>query len=90
MSDNNTLIITDPNCIMPVFINQLAGCGFLNGVVNLAFATALFTPGEDGVTDVNLVISSQLRMDLHAAQDLRDRLNQIIDANTKPSKVTEH
>lgn len=83
--------ITDPHHVQPIFVNQLASSGFLNGVVNLAFATALFvTPKDDGTVEPDLVISCQLRMDLYAAQMLRDRLTQIIDANTKPPRTTEH
>jgi len=76
-----------------VFVNNLAAWGFLNGVLNLAFSTAQFLPEEvwdeeagKNVTKVTTseVISANLRMDLLAAQQLRDALDSIIEANTKP------
>jgi hypothetical protein len=80
-----------------VFVNNLAAWGFLNGVLNLAFSTCQFLPelqtGRDGddsakVVVVNAeVVTANLRMDLFAAQQLRDALDKIIEANTKP-KVT--
>ncbi len=81
--------IPDPHSIVPIFVTQLASSGCLNGVVNLCFATALWTPSGEKV-EPDLVISCQLRMDLYAATQLRDRLSAIIEANTKPSGVKEH
>lgn len=69
-----------------VFVNTLAVSGFSNGIVNLAFATANFIPEEeDGAIKVvpDEFISANLRMDLFCAQQLRDRLDQIIEENTK-------
>ena len=85
-----TMKITDPNRLQPTFVNQLVSSGFLNGIVNLSFATALFSPKPDGSVDADLIISSQLRLDLYTAQQLRDRLAEIIDANTKPTGAKEH
>jgi len=79
-----------------VFVNNLSAWGFLNGVLNFAFSTAQFLPEEvwdeeenKNVTKVTTseVITVNLRMDLFAAQQLRDALDSIIEANTKP-KVT--
>jgi hypothetical protein len=73
-----------------VFVNSLSAWGFLNGVLNLAFSTAQFLPQEvDGETKVVTaeVVTVNMRMDLFAAQQLRDALDSIIEANTKP-KVT--
>jgi hypothetical protein len=70
-----------------VFVNNLAAWGFLNGVLNLAFSTCQFLPQEvDGETKVvtDEVVTANLRMDLFAAQQLRDALDGIIEANTKP------
>lgn len=84
-------LITADDITVPVqFVNQLANAGFLNGVVNMCFSVARFTPDEDGEIDPNLVIVANLRMDLHCAQELRDALTKIIDANTKPARATEH
>jgi hypothetical protein len=81
--------ITDPNHVPSVFVSALVGNGFLNGVVNLTFATALYTP-LDGAIDPDYVITSRLRMDLYAAQQLYAALGGIIEANTKPNGVKEH
>lgn len=74
-----------------VFVSSLAAWGFLNGVLNLAFSTCQFLPTTDDegkvvVTNAE-VVTANLRMDLFAAQQLRDALDGIIEANTKP-KVT--
>ena len=78
-----------------VFVNNLEVSGFLNGNVNLAFSTAQFIPqtqygpGEEEQTVVVAapVITANLRMDLWLAQQLRDRLDEIIEANTKPQRM---
>lgn len=79
--------ITDPHQVPVTFINQVAGSGFLNGVLNLTLATARFTPIGDAV-EPDLIVSSRLRMDLYCAQQLRDMLTEIIDKNTAAPKVT--
>lgn len=84
------ITVTDDISVPVTFVNQLANSGFLNGVVNLSFVVARFTPAEDGEIDPDLVVVSNLRMDLYCAQQLRDRLTQIIEVNTKPSRATEH
>lgn len=92
MSDdtkNNDPSITDPHRVPAVFVNSLVGRGFLNGVVNLTFATALFTPHEDKV-DPDCIITCRLRMDLYCAQQLRDALDGLIRQNTKPLAAAEH
>ncbi|HLY88318.1 MAG TPA: hypothetical protein VKQ27_04980 [Acetobacteraceae bacterium] len=81
-----------------VFITDLEVSGFLNGVINMAFSTTQYVPEfrpaeRDGETFMELavspapVITANLRFDLRVAQQIRDRLNQIIADNTKP-KVT--
>jgi hypothetical protein len=74
-----------------VFVNNLAAWGFLNGVINAAFSTCQFLPvqvDEEGeiVTKVmpTEVVTANLRFDLVVAQQLRDALDGIIEANTKP------
>lgn len=70
-----------------VFVNSLSAWGFLNGVLNLAFSTAQFLPQEvEGEVKVVTaeVVTANLRMDLFTAQQLRDALDGIIEANTKP------
>jgi hypothetical protein len=77
-----------------VFVNNLEVSGFVNGVLNLAFSTAQFVPDvvhDDGeyktVVTPAPVITANLRMDLWLAQQLRDRLDEIIEANTKPQRM---
>lgn len=74
-----TLPITDPYRTPATFVNQVVNSGHLNGVVNLTFATALFTPNEAGI-DPDLMITSRLRMDLACAQQLWMCLGKILDS----------
>jgi hypothetical protein len=67
--DSSGLNISDPHRFLPVFVNQVAGSGHLNGVVNLTFATAQFTPTQSGKVDPDLTISCRRRMDLYCAQE---------------------
>jgi hypothetical protein len=74
-----------------VFVSDLEVSGFLNGVINLAFSTAQFVPEtvEDDQGQFKTVvataasITANLRMDLRLAQVVRDRLDAIIEENTK-------
>lgn len=71
-----------------VFVNTLAVSGFNNGICNLAFTTASFIPqDEEGKVVVALdeFVSANLRMDLLCAQQVRDALSKIIEANTSPA-----
>ena len=81
---------TDPHHVLPVFVNQLAGSGHLLGVANLTFATAQFTPRDDGTVDSDMVISCRLRMDLLGVQQLRDACDTILQQNLKPTNGTTH
>lgn len=76
------LPISDPYKTQTVWVNQLVGSGHLNGVVNLTFATAQFTP-VDGVVQPDLVITARTRMDLFCAQQLYERLGAIIQETVK-------
>lgn len=76
------------------FVNSVAVSGFLNGVINVAFNTAQFLPewnsGElTGKVAVSEVITANLRMDLHCAQQLHDSLATIIAQQTKPAIKTD-
>lgn len=69
------------------FVNTLAVSGFNNGIINLAFSTASFTPRDDDgqtIVAVDEYISANLRMDLFCAQQLHDSLAKIIAQQTKP------
>lgn len=79
-----SLPVSDDYRTPTVFVSQLVGSGFLNGVVNVTFGTALFTPNNDGGVDPDLVITARLRMDLFCAQQLRDRLDAILADTMKP------
>ncbi len=81
-----------------VFVTDLAVSGFMNGVINLAFATAQFVPIEviddeasidnprtKTVVSRESVITANLRMDLRLAQILRDRLDELIEDQIKPA-----
>ena len=84
------LPITDPYRTPTVFVNQVAGSGHLNGVVNITFATAQFTPNDGGTVDPDLVISARLRMDLFCAQSLYEHLGKIIEQTLKQQNATSH
>ena len=81
---------TDPHHVLPVFVNQLAGSGQFNGVANFTFATAQFTPKDDGTVDPDLTISCRLRMDLACVQQLRDACDTILQQILKPANGTTH
>lgn len=80
-----SLPISDPYRTPTTFVNQIAAFGHMNGVVNLAFATAQFTPNAAGGVDPDLVITCRLRMDLFCAQQLYAELGKIIQQNVKDS-----
>jgi hypothetical protein len=85
---STALPITDPYKTPTVFVNQVAGAGHLNGVVNITFTTAQFTPNSDGQVLPDLVITARLRMDLFCAQQLYAELGRIIAQNIKDSGET--
>lgn len=76
------------------FVNSIAVSGFLNGIINVAFNTAQFIPEWSagtltGKVDVAEVITANLRMDLHCAQQLHDSLASILAQQTKPAAKSE-
>jgi hypothetical protein len=79
-----------------IFVNQIAGVGFLNDNVNLTFSTLFFTPSADHPdVDPDPVITCRLRMDTTCAQVLYDRLGQQLEAirqarNAGPSIAANH
>jgi len=78
-----------------IYVNNLEVSGFLNGILNLAFSTSHFIPqiqqglevGDEPelVVAVANEITINMRMDLWLAQQVRDRLTDLIEANTKPA-----
>lgn len=85
-SPNDPLPVTDPHRIPITFVNQVVGAGHLNGVINLTFAAALFTPTKNGI-EPDLIITSRLRMDMFCAEQLYAQLGAIIAKNTKSETV---
>ena len=82
MNENTPTVITDPHHVQPVFVNMAVGIGHVNGVFNLSFATALFSPRGDAV-DPDFVVSSRLRMDSVCLQQLYEQIGNFI-ASQKP------
>ena len=71
--------IRDPG--VPVqFVDILTEGRHMNGVVHLAFASAIVDANNAGIAS----IAARLRMDLSAAQHLRNMLNGIIEDALKP------
>jgi hypothetical protein len=85
-NEDDRLPVTDPHRIPITFVNQVVGSGHLNGVVNLTFAAAMFTPNKDRI-DPDLVITARLRMDMFCAEQLYATLGSIISKNSKPESV---
>lgn len=84
--NDDRLPVTDPHCVPIVFVNQVVGAGHLNGVVNVTFAAANFTPTKNGI-DPDLVITSRLRMDMFCAEQLYAQLGSLIEKNSKRETV---
>ncbi len=84
----NAYPMPDPNHVPVVFVNDVAGAGFLNGVINLTLSVARYTPLVDGSdTAVDIEVAARLRMDLACAQILKDTLEAILTTNTKPANT---
>jgi hypothetical protein len=81
---------TDPWQVPVIFANTVAGSGHLNGVANFTFATARWTPQDDGTVAPDMAICARLRMDLIAVQQLRDACDTILQQNLKPANGTTH
>lgn len=65
----------------PQFVEVLTECRQHAGVVYLAFGSMIRDANNDGIVN----IASRLRMDLVAAQSLRNMLSGIIDEALKPT-----
>lgn len=70
--------VTDPANVPVEFVSLLVAAGQANGVVNLNFATARFTPRDNGMVEPDFVMSSRLRMDLACAVQIHTELGKII------------
>jgi hypothetical protein len=82
MTDQAPLKITDPDNVPITFVNEVGNAGFLNGILNVTFTAARFTPEGTQILP-DMVIASRLRMDLQCAQQLHTMIGQIIENNTK-------
>lgn len=87
--DAPRIAIPDPNRVPVQFVNQLVGTGFLNGVVNVSFATAQFTPMSDGSVEVDAIMASRLRMDLNVAQQLHEQLGRLLKDQGHVAELTK-
>jgi len=88
--DDNQTTITDPHQVEVVFVNDVSGIGFLNGVINVTLTQARWTPTAAAQQNISAdsVVAARLRMDLMCAQVLRDSLTTIIENETKkPTQV---
>ena len=72
------MVISDPNNVQVVFVNQVLGQGHLNGVINLTFGVARFTPSVEDKVETDMAIAARIRMDLVCAQQLRDSLDVLL------------
>jgi hypothetical protein len=93
MTDKPTITsinIRDPHAVPVTFVNQTVGSGHLNGVVNLTFALAQFTPTDDGAIDTDMVIAARLRMDMLCATQLHELLGAILKPALEAANGTTH
>lgn len=67
-----------------IFVNNVAVSGFINGVCNLSLSQSIFVP-EGTKVGMESYTAVDLRFDLYCAQQIRDALDAIIAANTKPA-----
>lgn len=67
------------------YVNAVEVHGSLNGVVNLLFSTAKFSPGESNDVKVTKYLAVDLRFDLFCAQQVHDALGKILAEQTKPA-----
>ncbi len=81
--------VTDPLNVPVVFVNQVLGQGHVNGVVNITFGTARFTPSGIGEIDIDMVVGSRLRMDMACARQLRDNLSALLDKQPEANNAEE-
>ncbi|OCX17606.1 hypothetical protein QV13_12675 [Mesorhizobium hungaricum] len=75
--------VTDPYQIPVTFVNEVATCGIINGVMNMTFVVARFMPGEEK-TDADLVVASRLRFDLNTAITIRNMIDSQLAMHAKP------
>lgn len=89
--DEKPLPITDPHKVPAVFVNSVCNSGHLNHVVNITFATALFTPSDNNKVDPDMIVTARLRMDLVCAQQLHECLDRIMkQVSVKPDGESAH
>lgn len=80
-------VITDPDNVPVVFVNQVVAAGHLNGVVNLTLAVARFSPNPDGKVDPDLTVASRLRLDMGCAAQLYEQIGRILSQAQAQAQV---
>ncbi len=75
----------DPHDVPVTFVNDFH-IGLHNGVVNATFFTYRWTPAVGGGALPDPVTTSQQRFNVNAALRLRDSLNDLIAAYSKPDE----
>lgn len=87
---NQSVKVSDPHNVPVTFVNQVLGQGVMNGVVNITFGTCRFTPDGAEAVDIDMIVSSRLRMDAMCAQRLYESLGALLkqlfpDGEGKPN-----
>lgn len=75
--------ISDPYNVPVTYADNLMASGPWNGLISLTFSVNRLSPVENRV-DNDVAIVARLRLDVHCATMLRDRLNVLIATLTKP------
>lgn len=70
---------TTMDSVGATFVNVVTNQGMYDGVFNINFATALFTPVGDDKIDTELVISCRLRMGKECLLQLKASVDALID-----------
>jgi len=80
--------VTDPYEVPVTFVNDVATCGIINGVMNMTFVVARFLPGA---VDVNpdVVIASRLRFDLKTAVSIRNMIDTQLAMHAAPADKSQ-
>jgi hypothetical protein len=72
------VVIPDPDNVGITFANQVIAAGHHNGVVNMSFAVARFSPNAQGVVDPDFKVAARLRFDVAVAMQMHEHLTRIL------------
>lgn len=81
-ADVPAIPVTDPYNVPVVYADNFAS-GLWNGLVSITFTTNRINPTGDEVHNDNAIVA-RMKLDLHCATRLRDRLNVLVGMLTKP------